>query len=280
MNRNPHILLFLLLAALFTACSSIDLPTAEESEARIARLSSDLARAEAPLRAYERRFALKRDMRTIIDPAVINRVLRAVATQRSDDMRIGFPATRPLLEERKDLLGIAYTNRLDIDSGLVTLNLKRAELRGLRRGAIRVYLEMEGEGRIAVSGRYAGLPGKASPRIELSLRDTVTLLMKSGQDGGLTLSPAKQKVKLLTTFHVNLLGWEIPWREETVLQLDELLQPITMPGMLAGEIKLPAPAREYSTGRYEFVTIPVNIGNTEVITENDRITIQADVKYR
>jgi hypothetical protein len=280
MNRNPHILLFLLLAALFTACSSIDLPTAEESEARIARLSSDLVRAEAPLRAYERRFALKRDMRTIIDPAVINRVLRAVATQRSDDMRIGFPATRPLLEERKDLLGIAYTNRLDIDSGLVTLNLKRAELRGLRRGAIRVYLEMEGEGRIAVSGRYAGLPGKASPRIELSLRDTVTLLMKSGQDGGLTLSPAKQKVKLLTTFHVNLLGWEIPWREETVLQLDELLQPITMPGMLAGEIKLPAPAREYSTGRYEFVTIPVNIGNTEVITENDRITIQADVKYR
>ena len=280
MNRIPHLVFITLLAALLSACSSIDLPTVEESEARIARLRTDLERAEAPLRAYEERFALKRDMTTSIDPDVLNRVLKAVATQRSDDMRIGFPATRPLLEERTSLLGISYTNRLDIDSGLVTLNLKRAELRGLRRGAVRVFLELEGEGRIAVSGRYAGVPASSSPRIELSLRDTVTLLVKSDPKGGITLAPAKQTVKLSTTFHVSLLGWEIPWNEETPLQLDELLQPITMPGILSGEIKLPAPAREYSSSRYEFVTIPVEMKNVEAGTGKGRIDIEGDVVYR
>lgn len=280
MNRKYYLTVALSFALFFPACSSIDLPTVEESTARITRLSGELARAEAPLRVYEERFALKRDMKTSIDPDVLNRVLKAVATQRSDDMRIGFPATRPLIQERNTLLGISYVNRLDIDSGLVTLNLKRAELRGLRRGAVRVYLELEGEGRIAVSGRYAGVPASSSPRIELSLRDTVTLLVKSDPKGGITLTPAKQTVMLVTTFHVSLLGWEIPWNEETPLQINELLQPITMPGILSGEIKLPAPAREYSSSRYEFVTVPVEMKNVEAGTGKGRIDIEADVVYR
>ena len=195
-------------------------------------------------------------------------------------MRIGFPATRPLLEERNSVLGISYRNYLDIDSGLVTLNLRRAELRGLRKGALRVFLELEGEGRIAVSGKYTGIPASSSPRIELSLRDTVTLLVRSDPKGGIVLAPAKQTVKLSTTFHVKLLGWEIPWNEQTPLQLDELITPIAMPAILSGEIALPAPAREYSSSRYEFVTVPVEVKRAEAGTDGGRIEIQADVEYR
>jgi hypothetical protein len=233
----------IVLSVILAACSSIDLPTVEESAARIARLQVDLVKAEAPLLKYEQRFRLTRDMKTSIDPSVLNRVLKAVASQRSDDMRIGFPATRPLLEERKDLLGIAYTNRLDIDSGLVTLNLRRAELRGVRRGGVRAFIDLEGDGRISVSGKYAGVPASASPRVELSLKDSITFNVKTDATGAITLAPAKQTVKLSTTFHVNLLGWEIPWNEETPLQLDDLIAPITMPGILSGEIKLPLPQR-------------------------------------
>ncbi|MDX9759843.1 MAG: hypothetical protein RBU27_11850 [Bacteroidota bacterium] len=263
-----------------SACSSIDLPTVEESDARIARLRSDLARAEAPLRSYAQRLTPRKDMKTAIDPEVLNRVLKAVATHRSDDMRIVFPATRPLLEERKQILGFHYTNRLDIDSGAVTLNLRRAELRGVRGGVVRALLELEGTGRIAVSGKYGGVPASASPRIELSLKDSITFRVKTNEKGAISLIPARQTVLLSTTFHVSLLGWEIPWNEKTPLQLDELLQPITMPGILAGEITLPAPAREYSSGRYEFVSVPVVIRRTEAGTANGRIEIQADVEYR
>jgi hypothetical protein len=270
----------MLLSVILTACSSIDLPTVEESTARIARLKVDLATAERPLRAYEQRYTLSRDMRTAIDPAVVNRVLKTVATQRSDDVRIAFPATRPLLEERKSVLGIDYVNRLDIDSGLVTLNLRRAEITGLRKGAVRIYLDLEGEGRLAVSGRYTGIPGSASPRNELTLRDTATFYLKTDAKGALMLAPAKQKAILKAKFFVNFLGWEVPWSEDVALQVDELIAPITMPGVLRGEIRLPAPAKEYKSGRYEFVSIPVEIRKPEIGVKEGKIVLDADVEYR
>jgi hypothetical protein len=211
---------------------------------------------------------------------MLNRILRAVAGNRSDDMRIGFLPTRPLIEERKTVLGISYVNRLDIDSGLVILNLKNAAITGLRKGTLRVFLELEGEGRIAVSGKYTGIPASASPRIELALRDTVTFYIKTDSKGALTLSPAKQKAILTATFHVNLLGWEIPWSEDTPLQLDDIIQPITVPGMLTGAIKLPAPAREYRSGRIEFIAIPIEIRRPEVGITDGKITLEADVEYR
>ncbi len=273
-------MIMMILAVLLAGCSSIDLPTVEESAARIERLKADLATAERPLMAYEQRYSLTRDMRTAIDPAAVNRVLKTIATQRSDDMRIGFPATRPLLEERKSVLGINYVNRLDIDSGLVTLNLRRAEITGLRKGAVRIYLDLEGEGRIAVSGRYTGIPGSASPRIELTLRDTATFYLKTDAKGALTLAPAKQKAILKAKFFVNFLGWEVPWSEDVPLQVDELITPITMPGVLRGEIKLPAPAKEYRSGRYEFVSTPVEIRKPEIGIRDGKIALEADVEYR
>ncbi|MGB5072844.1 MAG: hypothetical protein WBQ23_01800 [Bacteroidota bacterium] len=264
-----------------SACSSIDLPTVEESNARIQRLKSDLAMAERPLLAYEQqRFKLKRDMSTTIDPSMLNRILSGVAGSRSDDMRIDFPATRPLIEERTTVFGISYANRLDIDSGTVTLNLKKAAITGVRKGALRVFLELEGEGRIAVSGKYTGIPASASPRIELALRDTVTFYIKTGKDGALTLTPAKQKIILTATFHVNLLGWEIPWSEDTPLQLNEIVAPVTIPGMLSGAIRLPAPAKEFSRGRMEFVTVPIEIVRPEAGIEEGKIVLEADVVYR
>ncbi len=265
---------------LLAACSSIDLPTVEESTARIQRLNADLATAERPLRVFEERYTQQRDMRTAIDPRMINRVLGALAGQRSDDMRIGFPATRPLLEEKKSILGITYSNRLDIDSGLVTLNLRQAVITGLRKGALRVFLDLDGEGRIAVSGKYTGIPGSASPRIELSLRDTVTFSLKTDAHGELLLTPATRNVALSATFHVNLLGWEIPWNERIPLKLDEIIPAVRMPGMLHGNIKLPAPAREYRTGRYEFVTIPVEVRKPVAAIEEGKIVLDADIEYR
>lgn len=277
---RPSLWIILSATLFLFACSSIDLPTVEESDARIARVQSDLARAEAPLRSYAQRLSLRKDMKTAIDPDLLNRVLKAVATQRSDDMRIVFPPTRPLLEERKQILGFTYTNRLDIDSGAVTLNLRRAELKGLRSSGVKALLEFDGAGRIAVSGKYGGVPASASPRVEISLKDSITLNIRTNQKGEITLIPARQTVLLSTTFHVSLLGWEIPWNEKTPLQLDELIQPITMPGILVGEMKLPAPAKEYRSGRYEFVSVPVEIRNTEAGTANGKIEIQADVEYR
>ena len=92
------ILSFLLVIAAFTACSSIYLPTVEQSRARIDRLGGVLRRAESPLIRYEQRMASERDISTAIKLSVLNTVLGALASQRSYDLIVVFPPTRPLLE--------------------------------------------------------------------------------------------------------------------------------------------------------------------------------------
>ncbi|MBR9979023.1 MAG: hypothetical protein KFH87_13130 [Bacteroidetes bacterium] len=261
------------------ACSSIDLPTVKESDERIRFLDEALAGAEEPLRFYERRYSPQRDLRTTMDVRMLNRMLRAVATQRSDDLRVAFLPTRPLLKERKHVFGVSYVNRLDIDSGLVRVDLRSAEITGLAHGVARMRIDLRGEGQLAVSGRYTGIPARATPRVGLSLNETVTMHIRPGERGGIVLTPSAQTIALHTTFHVNLLGWEIPWKEETQLELDDILAPIHLPDIIAGEISLPRPAREHQTSNVEFEAVPVRLKHASAGTEAGRVVFQGDVVY-
>lgn len=269
----------ILLAVLLSACSSVDLPTEEESEAKIRRLRAEIERAEGPLRVYEQRFHGSRDAVSEMKTDVVNRIFGAVASQRSDDLIIGFPPTRPLLSERKSTLGIRYTNHLDIDSGLVTLNLRRAALVSTRGNALRVLLEIEGAGRIAVSGRYIGIPAGSTPRIALSLRDTVSMDLQAGKNGTLMLVPRSGKVMLHATLYVKLAGWEIPWNEDIPLRIDELLAPVSLPALISTSIKLPVPAREYSDESYEFIDVPIRLRDPLLLLEGDRIRYAFECEF-
>lgn len=269
----------ILLAVLISACSSIDLPTEKESEAKIRRLRAEIARAEQPLHIYEQRFHGKRDAVSVLRTGVVNRIFGAVASQRSDDLIIGFPPTRPLLSERKSVLGIRYTNHLDIDSGLVTLNLRRAALVSTRGNELRVLLEIEGAGRISVSGRYTGIPASSSPRIALSLLDTISMDLTAGKDGTLMLVPRPGEVMLHATLYVKLAGWEIPWNEDIPLRIDELFAPVSLPALISTSIKLPVPAREYSGESYEFIDVPIRLRDPVLLLEGDRIRYAFDCEF-
>jgi hypothetical protein len=260
-------------------CSSIDLPTVEQSEAAIQRLREDIEHAERPLRIFERRFEGSRDAVSIVRANVVNRLLAAVASQRSDDIIIAFSPTRPLLSERKSILGIQYTNYLDIDSGRVSVNLRRAELVSTRRNVLRVFLHIEGGGRIAASGRYTGIPAHASPRIELSLRDTISLELSVGKNGTILLVPQRREALLHATLYVNLAGWELPWKEDIPLRVDELLTPMELPGLISTTIKLPVPAREYSDRNYEFIDVPFLINDPVLFLEGQRIVYTFDCDF-
>ena len=269
----------ILLSVLLSACSSIDLPSEEESEAKIRRLRAEIARAEQPLHIYEQRFHGSRDAVSTLRTDVVNRIFGAIASQRSDDLIIGFPPTRPLLSERKSVLGIRYTNHIDIDSGMVTLNLRRAELVSTRGNALRVLLEIEGAGRISVSGRYTGISAGSSPRIALSLRDTVSMDLRAGKNGALTLVPRSGEVMLHATLYVKLAGWEIPWNEDIPLRIDELLAPVPLPALISTSIKLPVPAREYSDESYEFIDVPIRLSDPVLFLEGERIRYAFDCEF-
>ncbi|PLX32909.1 MAG: hypothetical protein C0600_01380 [Ignavibacteria bacterium] len=225
--------------------------------------------------------ASERDISTAIKLSVLNTVLGALASQRSDDLIVVFPPTRPLLEERKSVLGIRYTNRLDIDTGTVRLNLRRASIVSQRSDALNIALELEGEGKIAVSGRYTGIPASSQPRVELVLRDTIAFRLRAGtRPGTIALYPQRRSVFLTATLHVSLLGWEIPWEERIPLQVEELISPVEIPALISTSIRIPMPARSFSDTRYEFVDTPVSLSNTGTLITPDAIRFDADVTFR
>jgi hypothetical protein len=275
-----HWVLLILAAVVFSACSSIDLPTVEESQRRIAQRSRDIAAAETPLDAYARRFESGSDGVVTLRTDVVNRLFAAIASSRSDDADIVFPPTRPLLQERKSIFGIQYTNRLDIDSGTVQLNLRRAQLLPARGRLLRLLLEMEGAGRIAVSGKYTGIRGTSSPRIQLALRDTVSLAVLPGANGAWQLVPQRGTLLLEATLHVSLLGWEVPWKEEIPLRVEDVLTPVTLPAFFAAEIKIPVPADTFGDRNYEFVAHPVEFRDTHIVVGEQGLTWQFNCVFR
>ena len=279
--RSPWMLPVLgLLPLLLVGCSSIDLPTVEESRARIERRTAEIAAAEVPLGAYAQRYTSRSDGTVTVRGSVFNALFAALASSRSDDVLIAFPPTRPLVRERKSIFGISYTNHLDIDSGRVSLNLRSAQLLPIRGQRLRVLLDLEGEGRIFMSGKYTGIGATASPRIQLALRDTVALRVRAGENGSMQFVPEPGIIMLEATLHVNLLGWEVPWTEDIALKATDILPPVSLPAFFGAEIKIPVPAASYGDRNYEFVARPVDIRDSRVVLEGDRMTWLFDCVFR
>jgi hypothetical protein len=273
-----RLLMLLAPVALFAACSSMNLPTAEESARRIASLRSVLSDAERPLHVLQQQYRTQRDLGMTLRLSAVNRISKALVQQRTDDLLITFLATRPLLEERKSVLGITYTNRLDIDSGRVLLDLRRFEFIESRRRGLEAVLALEGDGRLHVSGRYTGVPGSVSPKIQLSLRDTVRFTLTAGYNGAFVLTPVRDRIMLRAVFRINLLGWEVPWSEDIPLEVEKLLPVLTIPSFFDAAMKFPVPASDYSVKNYHFESVPMKLRESIIDVRDGKMMYRADVK--
>ena len=273
-----RLLLPLCVCVLFAACSSMDLPTVEESNKAIARLERSLADVDKPLQLLQQQFRTPRDLGISIRIDAINRIAKALVSQRTDDMTIIFLATRPLVVERKSLLGIDYVNRFDIDSGRVVLDLRRFEFLETRGKRLDAILTLEGEGRLHVSGRYTGVPGSASPKVHLSVRDTIRFELSAGRNGAFVLTPTRRRVLLAAIFRIDMLGWDVPWSEDIPLDVHKLIPPLTIPSMFDAAMKFPVPAASYAARNYEFETIPLRLGDSILEIREGALMYRADVR--
>ena len=272
-----HMLYLLCAALLFVSCSSMDLPTVEESNKKIEKLQRSLADAEKPLNMLQQRYQIQRDLGMTLRIDAINRIGKALVSQRTSDMTIIFLATRPLMEESKSVLGISYVNRLDIDSGRVVLDLRRFEFQEFRGKRIDAILTLEGEGQLHVSGRYTGVPASASPKIQLSLRDTIRFELTAGKNGAFVLTPIPRRVLLRAVFRIKLLGWDVPWSEDIPLDVHKLIPQFTLPSMFDAAMRFPVPAASYSARNYEFETVPLKLGDSILEIRDGALIYRADV---
>jgi hypothetical protein len=261
------------------ACASIELPTTDASRELIARSRACFDSLAPVIAPVARSLPEGYDVVTRVRSATVNRMLKAFADARTDDLRIAFPPTRPLLKEEKSVLGIRYTNLLDIDTGNVVLNLRTFRFERFANNRLDALLEIDGGGKIRASGRYTGVPASASPDIALTLSERITFDVRLTDTGTVILRPVPKQLALKAKFSVKLLEWSIPWREDIPLQLTDLMKPLAVPVALRSEIPFPVPASTFGDSKLQFVPYLISTHRTNVTVDGDAVEFRADVEF-
>jgi hypothetical protein len=277
--RRQRLVAALLPALLLGACSSVSLPSIEESNAVIDAAQRSVAASDSMIRRSASFVPRTRDVLLRIRRSALNAVIAPITQQRSDDLTVVFRATRPLVREQKSVLGIGYTNTLNIDTGRLVMNFKRMTFQRATGNRIDAFIELEGRGAISASGSYTGIPASASPEVELYLAGTITFDLVA-EKGGLLLKPRPATLPLKAKFSVSLLQWKIPWYQEIPLQVTDLVRPLPVPMNFVTEIPFPLPANKAGEKKIEYVPHRLVMSNSACTVLNDIIEWTSQVEFR
>lgn len=265
---------------LLGACASLDLPTIEQSRAAVEAARPRIAAADSVARSWSAtRLPGGADLVTRVRRYAVNRMLDAVAGNRSDDVRIRFLPTKGIVKEDKSVLGVAYTNALDIDGGELSLNLKTLRFDRFDRNTADATIEIEGAGRIAVSGRHTGVPASASPNVELRIADRITFDVKPADSGMVLITPRAKMVNLTVKLSVTLLQWSVPYTQDVPLQIRDLVPPMRVPVALSTEVPFPVPAAKAGDEKFDYVPFRLMLSRTAVRTSGDVLEVSTDLDF-
>lgn len=269
----------ILLSALLHACSSIDLPSIEESEKKIALLKPRIQAMELEINSFGQKFSFQRDIVMRVKMSALNSMLTTIAAHSSHDAQITFLGNHPWIEEKKSILGIEYSNRLDIDGGEVKIDLKEFRFQSMAMNDIKAKLTLEGTGAIQVSGKYTGIPASASPEIALALHEEVEFVLAMNDSGYIVLTPKPQQIRLDVRIFVKLLAWKIPWNESQYFALENLIKPIRIPTAITSTIPIPIPSKN---PKEKNESVPLHLITRDAVfrAENNILEIQTNVGYR
>ncbi|MFH1052583.1 MAG: hypothetical protein V1779_16815 [bacterium] len=268
--------LFFIFAFIIISCSTIELPTIEESNKKIedSRIKLDVVNNYINSKTGNLPSGYNLDL--TIQKAMINRVLAVVANNRNQDITIDFPKTKNLIKDDKNVLGIQYTNYVDIDKGTVKVDLKSLKFLKLNNNRIESLIEIEGDGEISLSGKNTGISASVTSGVNLYLKDNVEFKIENAGNGDILLKPVPKKLKLKTKFSIAFLKWNIPWREEIELEFTDILSPIPVPISLATVIDLPIPSKKKKTGEFDYIPHNINFSAVKINTNGDNLIWKAN----
>ncbi len=274
-----YFIVLLFVSFVLPSCSTLDIPTTEESLQTIHRISPQLAFTDKAIDVISMMLPSAVHITVNLKQAALNRFIKGITENRTDDLHVLLHKTSPLVSETKTILGLPYSNYIDLDSGFMTINVK--EMRFTRFSGTRVdaVFALEGKGRIRASGRYMGIPGRTSPELELSLNDVVSFDLGL-VEGNLQLRPVQKTVVLKTRMLVTLLEWKIPWSEEIDLQVADIVPAFTLPSTLRGSIQLPVPASTPGEKSVEYHERRIELFQTTVIFDDDALSLRTNFDIR
>ncbi|MFZ4622138.1 MAG: hypothetical protein ACOYNS_16380 [Bacteroidota bacterium] len=269
-----------LLALFITGCgSSSSIPSTEESQNRITQLKMELDTLDAKLAVTAAPLPKGHDLISQTRSSAINTLLARVANRSLSDIHIDFLATRPLWKEDKSVLGIGYTNYVDIDSGKMDIDLKNFSFTNFTNNIVNAVVEIEGTGTIRASGKYTGVTAGVSPQIHFYLSEQMQFVVTAADSDFIRLNPVPKTVMLKTKVTITLLGLHLPYYTEIPLQTAELIKPVMIPSALRSEIVFPIPASQYGSERLKFVKRYLRFTKSSVRANNNILEYRSNIDF-
>ncbi|MBM2813301.1 MAG: hypothetical protein HW421_63 [Ignavibacteria bacterium] len=268
--------LLVVFVVLLHSCKTVVLPPVEQSLSEISfyeHKSDSLRKIVAP----KSKLSSGSDLYVSISKNAINRFANSLANNRIDDLNVNFLPKQSFISEDKSFLGVKYTNYMNIDTGYVSLDLKKLNFNKIEGKTIEAGIELEGKGFIKISGKYAGVPASVKPDVELYLNENISFNILPGENGSAVLKPNPKKILLKTKFSIKLLEWKLPWYHEVPLELMEILKPIVLPVGINTGIMLPLPAKTYGSKQIEYVPYRIEFVAPTVFLKNDKIEYTSNI---
>jgi len=219
------------------------------------------------------------DLITQTRTLAVNTLLHKVTNSTQRDVHIDFLATRPLWKEDKSLLGVQFSNVVNVDTGTMDIDLKKFVFTGISNNTIYAQIEIEGSGFIKASGTYAGVSARVSPQIHFYLDEQILFSVAAADSDYIRLNPIPKTLRLKTKTTITLLGWSIPYYKEILLLTTDLIKPILIPSAVTSEIVFPVPAAQYGSQRMQFVKRYLRFTRSTVRANNNVLEYRSNIDF-
>jgi hypothetical protein len=264
---------------LFGCGSSANIPSKEESKIKIASIKPQLDSLSMVIDQQTNTLPKGYDLVSRTRESAIDSLLLAVTNRSVNDIHIDFLQTRPLWKEDKSVLGIQFTNYVDIDTGSLNIDLKKFIFTEFSKNKINAEIEIEGTGTLRVSGSYLGVKASTSPKIHFYLNDQIQFSVGAGDSDYIRLMPIPKKMLLKASIAINLLGWNIPYYKEIPLEASQLIKPVLIPSAIRSEIIFPLPAPRYGGEQMEFVKRFLHFTKSSVGATNNFLEYRSNIDF-
>lgn len=265
---------------IFIGCgSSVNIPSKEESQQKIAEIKPQLDSLAAVIDQQITSLPGGHDLISRTRASAINMLLARVANRTLTDIHIDFLPTRPLWKEEKSVFGISYTNFVDVDTGAFNIDLKKFLFTSFTKNIINAQIEIEGTGSIGVSGKYTGVSAHSTPQVHFYLDEEIQFSVSAADSDYIKLMPIQKTMMLKSKVTIALLGWNLPYYKEIPLQATDLIKPVLIPSALRSEIVFPLPAAQYGSQRLEFVKRYLRFSRSSVRANDNGLEYRSNIDF-
>ncbi len=270
--------IMIVIMILLVSCSTMDKTDVSQLNTKIKKIDSNLNTLNKNLDKIMQEFISENNIEIHISEKVLNEIMTKLSNYNNKDIIINLLSTKEIYKKEQNILGIKYTNYVNIDSGLLNINIKSIKLINQKDNELKLQLELSGTGFISLSGKNTGISASIKSKIEAYSKDTLNFKVQS-QSHNIVLKPQNDKVDIKTKFTITLFGWNIPWRETINLSIADILKPLEIPLEINTSVIFPLPDFKIKKLTLKGIPAKIKTKNFNVSSSKNGMTIKSNLEF-